>query len=51
MIPADVMSECRERARVEVAGRPVNWVGAAVIVAIWLALAALAVAFLLDLFC
>ncbi len=44
MIPPEVMAECRERARAEInAGRPTNWVAAAVIVAIWVALAALGV--------
>jgi uncharacterized membrane protein YkvA (DUF1232 family) len=42
MIPAAVLSECRERAsRLE--GRPRNWVAAAVIVVIWLGLAAAAI--------
>ncbi len=50
MIPENVLAECRERARVEIAGKPVNRVAAAVIVAIWLLLAALAVVWLLDLF-
>ena len=44
MIPPDVMAECRERAHAEInAGKPTNWVAAAVIVAIWVALAALSV--------
>ena len=44
MIPAEVMAECRERSREVMAqGKPVNWVAAGVIVAIWLLLAALAV--------
>lgn len=43
MIPPEVMTECRERARSELAdGKPVNRVAAAVIVALWLGLAALA---------
>jgi uncharacterized membrane protein YkvA (DUF1232 family) len=42
LIPADVMAECREQAKLA-AQRPTNWVAAACIVAIWLALAALAV--------
>src|ERR1700752_3021803 len=42
MIPAAVLSECRECAsRLE--GRPRNWVAAAVIVVIWLGLAAAAI--------
>src|SRR5262245_52686643 len=44
MIPPAVMAECRERASRETQGsRPINWVAASVIVAIWLALAALGV--------
>ncbi len=44
LIPSEVMVECRERARTEVAaGKPVSRAAAAVIVAIWLGLAALAV--------
>ena len=44
MIPAHVLAECRERAReVMAAGKPVNRVAAAVVVAVWVALAALAV--------
>jgi uncharacterized membrane protein YkvA (DUF1232 family) len=50
MIPADVLAECRERARVEIATRPVNRAAAGVIIAIWLLLAVLAVVWLLDLF-
>ena len=48
MIPSDVMADCRERARTGSRdGRPVNWVAAGVIIAIWLLLAALAIALLL----
>ena len=44
MIPPAVMDECRERARSELAdGKPVSRAAAAVIVAIWVGLAALAV--------
>lgn len=44
MIPAPVLAECRERAREVIArGKPVNKVAAAVIVAVWVALAVLAV--------
>ncbi len=50
MIPAEVLAECRERARVEIASKPVSWVGAAVVVAVWVVLAALVVGFLLGLF-
>ncbi len=44
LIPAPVMAECRQRAR-EAAreGRPTNWLAAGLIVAVWLALAALGV--------
>lgn len=45
LIPNDVMAECRERARAA-ADRPTNWTVAAVIVLIWLALAALGVSML-----
>ena len=41
MIPADVLAECREKAR-EMSDRPVNRVAAAVVVAVWLAVAAVA---------
>jgi uncharacterized membrane protein YkvA (DUF1232 family) len=42
LIPAEVMAECRDRARELTAeGRPVNRAAAAVIVAIWIVLAAL----------
>src|SRR5438270_176896 len=45
MIPADVLAECRVKAQDRLAeGKPTNWVAAAIIIAIWLALAALAVA-------
>lgn len=45
MIPAPVMAECRAKAR-EAANAPhrVNWIAAGVIVAIWILLAALAIA-------
>ncbi len=44
LIPAPVMAECRQRAQ-EAAreGRPTNWLAAALIVLVWLALAALGV--------
>ena len=46
MVPAPVLAECREEARRRAAeGRPVNRVAAAVIVAVWVLLAALAVLF------
>lgn len=45
MIPAAVMTECRENARELMAqGKPVNRTAAVIIVAIWLLLAALAIA-------
>src|SRR5438270_13516370 len=44
MIPPPVMAECREKAReVMGQGKPVNWIAAGIIVAIWLLLAAVAV--------
>jgi uncharacterized membrane protein YkvA (DUF1232 family) len=45
MIPAPVMLECREQARAKLRqDKPTNWIGAAVIVGIWLLLAALTIA-------
>ena len=45
MIPAPVMLECRERARaILLQDKPINWIGAAVIVGIWLLLATLTIA-------
>ncbi len=42
MIPPAVMAECRQKAQGATAqGKPVNWAAAAVVIAIWLALAAL----------
>ena len=50
MIPADVMAECRAQAQdVMAQGKPVNRAAAAVIVVIWLLLAALAVVFVMRL--
>ncbi len=44
MIPSEVMSECRERAKeLSREGRPTNWVAAGVIIGIWLLLAAFSV--------
>jgi uncharacterized membrane protein YkvA (DUF1232 family) len=44
MIPPAVMAECREKAReMMAAGKPANWAAAVVIIAIWLALAALGI--------
>jgi len=51
MIPPPVMAECRARSQeVMRAGKPVNWAAAVVIVAIWLALAGLAIFLLLRFF-
>ena len=50
MIPAPVLADCRARAEAEfAAGKPVNKVAAAVIVLIWLGLAALAAWWLIRL--
>ena len=43
MIPAPVLAECREKARNVIEERPTNRTAAAVIVALWLSLAALAI--------
>ena len=44
MIPPAMMAECREKAQAVMSqGKPTNWVAAAVIVAIWIGLAALGV--------
>jgi uncharacterized membrane protein YkvA (DUF1232 family) len=43
MIPAPVLAECREKARQVAKEKPTNRVAAAVIVAVWLSLAALAI--------
>ena len=43
MIPQDVLEECRRKARAEIErGKPVNKVAAAVVVCVWLLLAAVA---------
>lgn len=45
LIPAGVMAECRARSQAAMAeSKPTNWVAAGVIIAIWLLLAALAIA-------
>jgi uncharacterized membrane protein YkvA (DUF1232 family) len=45
MIPPEVMADCREKARAAMSsGKPQNWIAAAVIVAIWIVLAALGIA-------
>ena len=43
MIPDPVLAECREEARRAIKEKPTNWAAAAVIVALWLSLTALAV--------
>jgi uncharacterized membrane protein YkvA (DUF1232 family) len=44
MIPSPVMTECRDKAQSAMSqGQPTNWVAAAIIVTIWLLLAALAI--------
>ena len=51
LIPADVMAECRARAEANrPASKPRDYVGAAVIVLIWLAAAALGLQWALRLF-
>jgi uncharacterized membrane protein YkvA (DUF1232 family) len=48
MIPPEVMTECRERAKeISREGRPTNWVAAGVIIGIWLLVAALSVVLVL----
>ena len=46
LIPQEVLSECREKAR-SLEGKPVNKTAAAVVILIWLLLAAAAVALIL----
>ncbi|MBC8249304.1 MAG: DUF1232 domain-containing protein [Anaerolineales bacterium] len=44
MLPPPVLAECREKAQAAMSqGKPTNWAAAAVIVAIWLLLVALAI--------
>jgi uncharacterized membrane protein YkvA (DUF1232 family) len=51
MIPADVMTESRDKAQEIIRqGKPVNRVAAAVIIAIWLLLAALVIALMMRVF-
>jgi uncharacterized membrane protein YkvA (DUF1232 family) len=48
MIPPEVMTECRERAKeISREGRPTNWVAAGVIIGIWLLVAAFSVVLVL----
>jgi uncharacterized membrane protein YkvA (DUF1232 family) len=50
MMPKDVMTECREKARNRIEnGKPVNWVAAGAIITIWLLLAGLSIFFLMRL--
>ena len=42
MIPSAILAECRERAQEALAGgRPVSWIAAIVVLAVWISLAAL----------
>jgi uncharacterized membrane protein YkvA (DUF1232 family) len=51
LIPAEVMTECRAQAQQVMArGKPVNWAAAVVIVIIWIALAGLAVIWIVRMF-
>lgn len=51
MIPAEVMAESREKAREFInQDKPVNWIAAAVIIAIWLSLAVILVIFMMRFF-
>ncbi len=51
MIPADVMSDCRAKAgEIMESGKPVSRVGAVIVGAIWIGLAALAVVWMLHIF-
>ena len=45
MIPSPILEECRQRSREAFAGgRPVSWVAAIVVIAVWISLAALSAA-------
>jgi uncharacterized membrane protein YkvA (DUF1232 family) len=50
MIPDEIIIECREKARLMASQRKPNWLAAAVIIAIWIALAVLFVHFVLRIF-
>lgn len=39
MIPEDVMTDCRARAQAVSGGKPTNWLGGAIVVAVWILLA------------
>ena len=46
LIPADVMTQCRQQAQTELAkGKPVNWLVGVVIVGLWLLSAAFVIGF------
>ncbi len=50
MIPPEVMAECRAKAQERLSGnKPINWIAAAVIVFVWLLLAALAIMLIIRL--
>jgi uncharacterized membrane protein YkvA (DUF1232 family) len=42
LIPADVLADCQARA-VALSAKPTNWIGAAIVVGIWIVLAGLAI--------
>ena len=47
MIPEEVMTECRERSQeIMRKGKPVNWISAIVIIAIWILFAAIVIGFI-----
>jgi len=51
MIPPDVIAESREEAREAMSeGKPTNWAAAVVIIALWLLLAAMAIALIVKAF-
>jgi hypothetical protein len=51
MIPDEVMTDCRERSQETMRkGKPVDWISATVIIAIWILFAAILIGFMLDYF-
>ncbi len=51
MIPPEVMADCRARAAAELReGKPVNWIAAAVIIALWILLAVAAFSLITHVF-
>ena len=49
LIPATVMIECRTQAQIDMGeGKPVKWLTAVVIIAIWISLAALCIIWFID---